>query len=80
MKRLVLTVAVWLVPLCASAADNPAGAKIDWKPCDKEVKQFGCKGTDKEIWQCLEKHDEQLGETCDKEHEKHDKAFGEGKY
>jgi hypothetical protein len=65
----------------ALAADpEPAKtpAKFDWTPCDKEIKEFGCKGTDKEIWQCLEKADAQdkLSKTCDAQHEKGDALFG----
>jgi len=79
MKTFALLASLVLLPLFAQAAD-PAPAKIDWKDCQKEIKDFACKGTDKEIWQCLEKHDDKLSESCDKVHEKSDKVFGEGKY
>jgi hypothetical protein len=52
--------------------------KTDWKPCEKEMKEFGCKadGTDKEIWECLEKHDDKLSKRCQVPHNINDKKFG----
>lgn len=52
-----------------------ADSKMDWKACDKEIKEYKCSGSDKEIWTCLEKHDEKLSKTCQGTHEKGDKLF-----
>jgi hypothetical protein len=50
--------------------------KIDWKICEKEARDYGCTGTDEQIWQCLEKQDERLEGACQREHRKGDKRFG----
>lgn len=52
-----------------------AADKIDWKACDKEVKEFKCTGNDKAVWSCLEKHDDKLSKTCQVAHEQGDKLF-----
>lgn len=52
-----------------------AAGKIDWKACEKEVKEFKCSGDDKSVWACLEKHDEKLSKACQATHEKGDKLF-----
>jgi len=52
-----------------------AADKMDWKSCEKEVKEFKCSGDDKSIWACLEKHDDKLGPACQKTHEQGDKQF-----
>ena len=51
------------------------GDKIDWKACDKEIKQYKCKGSDRDVWGCLEKYDDKLSKTCQGAHEKGDKLF-----
>ena len=53
-----------------------AAEKLDWKKCDKEIAKFKCSGGDKAIYECLEKHDSELGKTCQETHEKGDKLFG----
>ena len=58
-----------------SSAGTFAADKIDWKACDKEVREFKCTGDDKAVWACLEKHDEKLSKTCQATHEKGDKLF-----
>lgn len=58
-----------------SSAGTIAAEKIDWKACDKEVKEFKCTGDDKSVWACLEKHDEKLSKACQATHEKGDKLF-----
>lgn len=52
-----------------------AAEKLDWKACEKEVKEFKCSGDDKAIWACLEKHDDKLSPACQKVHEQGDKQF-----
>ena len=52
-----------------------ANTKIDWKACEKEVKEYKCSGDDKAVWSCLEKHDEKLSKACQGTHEKGDKLF-----
>lgn len=49
--------------------------KIDWKPCEKEIKEYSCKGDDKAIWECLEKHDDKLSASCQTAHAKADAKF-----
>ena len=43
-----------LAALAFVAALSTSGAfaadKIDWKACDKEVKEFKCTGDDKSVW------------------------------
>lgn len=58
-----------------SSSGSFAADKIDWKPCEKEVKEFKCTGNDKAVWSCLEKHDEKLSKTCQGAHEQGDKLF-----
>ena len=58
-----------------STSTGFAADKIDWKACEKEVKEFKCSGDDKAVWSCLEKHDEKLSKTCQATHEKGDKLF-----
>jgi len=58
-----------------SSVGTFADEKIDWKACEKEVKEFKCTGNDKAVWACLEKHDEKLSKTCQVTHEKGDKLF-----
>ncbi|MEY4447974.1 MAG: hypothetical protein RLZZ433_989 [Pseudomonadota bacterium] len=58
-----------------SSSGTFAADKIDWKACDKEVKEFKCTGDDKSVWACLEKHDEKLSKACQATHEKGDKLF-----
>ena len=70
MKKLAALIFAGCVSLSVQAAD-----KVDWKACDKEIKQYSCKGSDKEIWACLEKHDDKLSQSCQKTHEKGDKLF-----
>jgi hypothetical protein len=53
-----------------------AQEKIDWSPCEKEMKEFKCQGgTDQEIWACLEKHEDKHSKACQGAHEKGDKLF-----
>ncbi len=52
-----------------------ASGKLDWKACEKEVKEFKCTGDDKSVWACLEKHDDKLSKACQGTHEKGDKLF-----
>lgn len=70
MKAPVLVFLGALVGTAAHAAD-----KIDWKGCEKEVKEFKCSGDDKSVWACLEKHDDKLSPACQKVHEEGDKKF-----
>ena len=58
--------------LSAFAADKD---KMDWKACEKEIKEFKCNGDDKAVWTCLEKHDDQHSPACAKVHEEGDKKF-----
>lgn len=58
-----------------SSSGTFAAEKIDWKACDKEIKEFKCTGNDKSVWACLEKHDEKLSKTCQVAHEKGDQLF-----
>ena len=58
-----------------SSTGTFAADKLDWKACEKEVKEFKCTGDDKAIWSCLEKHDEKLSKTCQVTHEKGDALF-----
>jgi len=58
-----------------SSTGTFANTKIDWKACEKEVKEFKCTGDDKSVWACLEKHDEKLSKACQGTHEKGDKLF-----
>jgi hypothetical protein len=57
----------------AHAADK--ADKMDWKACDKEIKEFKCSGDDKAIWSCLEKHDDKHSPACAKVHEQGDAKF-----
>jgi hypothetical protein len=50
---------------------------MNWTACQKEIAEFACKGTDKDIWECLEKHDTKLSKSCDAVHDTGDKAFGD---
>lgn len=74
MSQLYKMTALAFVFAVSSTSIN-ANPKIDWKPCEKEVKEFKCTGDDKAIWACLEKHDEKLSKTCQVTHEKGDKLF-----
>jgi hypothetical protein len=80
MKSWVFVVLISSVALSVQAAEKPVletpAEKIDWKICEKEAKDYGCNGTDEEIWSCLEKKDEYLGDSCQKEHRKGDKRYG----
>ena len=58
-----------------SSSGVSANTKIDWKACEKEVKEFKCTGDDKSVWACLEKHDDKLSKACQATHEKGDKLF-----
>jgi hypothetical protein len=64
-----------LAALSMAAQAAQAAETIDWKGCDKEIKEFKCTGDDKTVWSCLEKHDDKLGASCQKVHEKGDKIF-----
>lgn len=66
---------VILLMLSVVAFSAHAEEKMDWKACAKEVKEFKCSGDDKSIWACLEKHDDKLGASCQKTHEKGDALF-----
>jgi len=64
--------------LAAALATTPAVRaqdKIDWTACEKEIAQFSCKGSDEEIWTCLEKHDTELSSACQEPHARGDKLF-----
>jgi hypothetical protein len=77
IKRLVfalLLVSAFSVH-AGEAAKDKSSEKIDWKSCEKELKEFGCKGSDKELWTCLEKHDGKLSEACEEVHEAADERF-----
>jgi len=52
-----------------------ADDKMDWKACDKEVKEYSCKGVDKDVWACLENHDDKLSKACQVVHAKGDDKF-----
>ena len=80
MKSWVFVVCTAGIALSVQAAEKPvpetSAEKIDWKICEKEAKDYDCKGSDEEIWNCLEKKDEHLGDLCQKEHRKGDKRYG----
>ena len=61
--------------LLLAATSAMAAEKLDWKACEKEIKQFSCTGDDKAVWSCLEKHDDKLSPPCQKVHEQGDKQF-----
>ena len=71
MKQLIGLIAA-LAFVCAHAAEND---KMDWKACEKEIKEFKCSGDDKAIWVCLEKHDDKHSPACAKVHEQGDAKF-----
>ena len=71
----ILKFAVVAASFVLSSTGTLAAEKIDWKACDKEVKEFKCTGDDKSVWACLEKHDEKLSKACQATHEKGDKLF-----
>ena len=74
MKNIQKITALSFVLFLTSTASFAAG-KLDWKACEKEVKEFKCSGDDKAVWACLEKHDEKLSKACEVTHEKGDKLF-----
>jgi hypothetical protein len=74
MKNIQKITALSCVLFLASTASFASG-KLDWKACEKEVKEFKCSGDDKAVWACLEKHDEKLSKACQVTHEKGDKLF-----
>jgi hypothetical protein len=74
MKTIQKITALSFVFFLTSTASLAAG-KLDWKACEKEVKEFKCSGDDKAVWACLEKHDEKLSKACQVTHEKGDKLF-----
>jgi hypothetical protein len=76
MKKIAVMVIASLLSFSPQAAGK-APAKINWKPCAKEIKRYDCKGTDRKIWDCLERHDEELSKACD-ETVKGDKLFKKG--
>lgn len=71
MKQLIGLIAA-LAFVGAQAADKD---KMDWKACEKEIKEFKCSGDDKAIWSCLEKHDDKHSPACAKVHEQGDAKF-----
>ena len=74
MKSIYQSTALAFV-FALSSTGSFAADKIDWKACDKEVKEFKCSGDDKSVWACLEKQDSKLSKTCQATHEKGDKLF-----
>jgi hypothetical protein len=74
----VITAALISLPATAQQQTPPKGPpeKIEWKRCEKEARDYGCTGTDEEIWRCLEQHDANIEGECQKEHRKGDKRFG----
>ena len=74
MMNIQKITALSFVFFLTSTASFAAG-KLDWKACEKEVKEFKCSGDDKAVWACLEKHDEKLSKACQVTHEKGDKLF-----
>ena len=62
--------------LASLAFSAQAADKLDWKSCEKEVKEFKCSGEDKAVWSCLEKYDDKLSAGCQKVHAAGDKVFG----
>jgi len=71
-KLVVLMFLVGLLPLSATAADE---SDIDWTQCAKEMKQFNCSGSDEEIFECLEQHEDQFSEACEEQHKKGDALY-----
>lgn len=65
--RITLTVLLFLGSI--AHADTFAG-------CKKEVTDYGCKGDDKAIYECLLKHDKDLSPGCDKDHSAYEEAHG----
>lgn len=74
MKNVIKVTALALT-FALSSTGAYAADKLDWKACDKEIKEFKCSGDDKAVWSCLEKHDDKLSKTCQSTHEKGDKMF-----
>jgi len=71
ISKLIL-VSLFSLSLSSFAADKD---KLDWTKCAKETAEYKCTGTDKEIYECLEKHDSDLSKTCQVVHEAGDKLF-----
>lgn len=72
MKQLVAAMGIVFMSTSIYAAEA-----IDWKVCEKEIKEFQCTGDDKSIWSCLEKHDDALSKECQVSHAKGDELFKE---
>ncbi len=64
-----------LVSLFSLSFSSFAADKLDWSKCAKETAEYKCTGSDKEIYECLEKHDSDLSKTCQAVHEAGDKLF-----
>ena len=79
-----LALALFAVMLAASPAfafDNPAGHKVDWAPCEADIKKTKCedalKKGEEDLYQCLLKHDEDLSKGCDNDaHSKYETLTG----
>ena len=74
------------VSLLASFTATSAFAedhKVDWAAhCKAELEKFKCdaNGKDEDIYQCLLKHDSELGKDCDTgAHSKYEELTGKGK-
>jgi hypothetical protein len=72
MKKITLLATVFTLSLSTSVF---AADKIDWKVCKGEMESFSCKGSDKDVWTCLEKNDKKLSKDCQTAHVKGDAIF-----
>lgn len=78
MRKLMTFAFFAVLAVTGQAAEPKAEPKVDWNKCGKEIKEFSCKGTDQEVWTCLEKHSSKLSDDCEEVHEGLDERF-EGK-
>ena len=75
MKRFAAVMLAAMFTVVAHAED-----KMDWKACGKEVKEFKCKGSDKQVWACLKKQTDKLSKECQEVQAMGDEKFkGKGK-
>ena len=70
MDKIIATILVAFM-----SANVYAGSDLDWSRCSTEIKQYQCSGSDKNIWSCLEEHEDHLSSLCKKTHEIADAKF-----
>lgn len=82
MRKSLATMS-FLVALSASSAVMAEDHKVDWaKNCKSEMEKFKCdpNGKDEDIYQCLLRHDVDLGKDCDNNaHTPYEKLTGKAK-